>query len=146
MIQIITKRDKNPTKEFSGIWWNAKSGGLFVWTGKPVLIGHSKDGQVVRADVFKADFVFEEKKNLQKYKYEFDYHGLPMLVIAKVEKKDFDGTALTIDIGGSYGEVEQEGVVLVMQRANVVLGEKLRLFCTPTKGSLSAEITILSYE
>lgn len=146
MIQIITKRECDPKEEFTGIWINKISGSIFIWADKPVVIGHAKDGKMVRADVFKCEFRHEGKRNLQKYEYEFDYAGLPVLVVARVEDFDFLGGSVGIYFGDKYGSVESAGDWLVAQDGNVRLGEKLKIRCVPEKGIRNADIIVLTYE
>ncbi len=146
MFNIITRKTEDPQDEFGGIWLNKESGSIWIWDGKPLLLGFTKEGKLVSAKTFTAEFVFTDREKNQKYEYEFDYKGFPISVITNVEKNDYQGTEVLIDIGGEYGAVSQEGTVLVQQRANVCLGDKIKLSCKPTRGRLKIELTVLSYE
>jgi len=146
MIQIITKYDYDPTEEFTGIWFNEQSGSLWVWADNPILLGFTKEGTMVRADVFSADFVFTPTRNKQKYKWEFDYHGIPMLVVASVTSDNFTGGEVIISFGNWYGDVDQDGDFIIAQLGNVKLGAKLLLECVPTEGSRHIDLTVLTYE
>lgn len=146
MINIVTKKEFDPTTEFSGIWFNEKSGAIFIWAGKPVCIAHSQDGRMVRADVFDMEFRHNPKKNQQKYSYEYPYGGFPMSVIARINHNGFEGGALSVWFGGKYGEVDGDGDWVLSQTGNIKLGEKIKIACEPTKGSLEATIIVLTYE
>jgi len=146
MTQIVTKRDYDPTDEFTGIWFNTKSGSMFVWADKPVVIGHSEDGRKLRADIFDVEFVFEEKRNKQVYSYEFPYHGIPVRVVANVTQEKFSGTGMFIKIGEEYGEVTGEGYWLVAQNMNMRIGNTIKISCQPSSGWRRAKVIVLTYE
>ena len=146
MTQIVTKKDYDPTGEFTGIWYNKKSGSIFVWADKPVLIGHSEEGRKIRADVFDVEFVFEEKKNKQVYSYEFPYHGIPVRVVANVTQEKFTGTDMFIRIGEEYGAVGGEGHWLVAQNMNMRIGDTIKISCQPSSGWRKAKVIVLTYE
>ena len=146
MYNIVTKKKTDPTIEFSGVWYNEQSGSIWIWGNEPILIGFAKEGKMIRADVYSAEFVYEEKRNKQKYSYDFEYSGLPTLVMAEVSKDNFFGGEVVIYFGDEYGRVSSDGKFLIAQNGNIKLGEKLTIKCVPTKGSLHIELTVLSYE
>jgi len=146
MYNIVTKKTEDPTEEFSGIWVNTQSGSIWLWADAPILLGHTGDGRMVRGDVFHADFMYEEKRNRQVYKYEFEYKGFPLLVVADVTTNAFLGTDAVISFGEEYGRVSEDGKFILAQYGNVRLGEKITIECTPEIGSMHVDLIVLTYE
>ena len=146
MVQIITKRDYDPKEEFTGIWINTVSGSIFIWSDRPIVIGHTKGGRMIRADVFEQTFEHEQNRRKQKYVYEYPYLGLPVAVVARIEQDHFHGEPLQIYFGDLYGEVSGSGDWLVSQSGNVKIGENIKIKCVPTEGVLRSKVIVLTYE
>jgi len=148
MVNILQKGKTDPVGEFVGLWLNETNGALFVWNGKPILIGFSKDGKVVVSKLFEMEFKYTPHRNEQKYEYLFDYDRVPMLVLADVEDDGYEGSSVGIWFGSLYGNIfpGDDTFSIVAQTGNVNIGEKLTVKCTPTAGSVTIKLYVLSYE
>lgn len=146
MYNIVIKKDFDPVSEFSGVWFNRTNGTLWVWADRPVFLGSTHDGRMVVEDRFVGVFVFDERRNKQVYEYTFEYGKIPVKVLAVVTDYGFEGSPLEIFFGGRYGAVENEGTTLVVQERNLTLDGKLKISCTPTKGSREVTVIVLGYE
>ena len=147
MINAITKKDFDPISEFSNLWLNTDSGALFVWDSKPIKVGFAKDFVVVTEDVFNVDFSYVEKRNHENYSKVFDYHKIPIKVIAEVVPMDYEGSDVEVRFGDVYGTISPKmGVHLISQCENVVLDGKLEISCKPTRGKIQITLHVISYE
>lgn len=147
MYNPLTIKESDPTEEFNGIWLNKTTGSLFVWAGKPVLIGFAEDGHLLKIDKFLAEFVHTEKRNEQEYSVTYEYGKIPLLILAEVENNGYEGSDISINLGGEYGCVyPQDKFVVVAQNGNMEIGLDLTIECEPTAGKIQVEITIISYE
>ena len=148
MYNVVTKKDEDPQKEFTGLWLNELTGGLWVWAKKPIRIGFAKDGHLLNVDVYVIDFVFTPAKNHQVFEYNFDYAKAPMMVLAQVETKDFEGSLAEVHFGNLYGTInaKNEEFVIVTPKDNVSLNGNLTVRCEPTKGEVKIKLFLISYE
>jgi len=147
MYNPIIIKTQDPINEFNGIWLNKESGALFVWADKPVLIGFAKDGHLLKVDNFSAEFEYTEKRNEQEYSITYEYGKVPLLILAKIENYIYQGSDISINLGGEYGCLSpQDKFVIVAQNGNVEIGSDLTIECEPTAGKISIVLTVISYE
>lgn len=146
MINIITERNHDPTEAFTNLWLNKDSGAIFVWSGKPVLIGYSKEGKLIVADVFEGEFVHTQVGNMQNYSVAYEYGKIPLIVLAMVESGDYTGSDVVISFGGEYGAVSADDkFVLVAQTGNMEIGKDVKMECHPESGRIHVTLTVISY-
>lgn len=147
MYNPLIIKEQDPEGEFVGLWLNKKSGCLFVWADKPVLIGFSEDGQVIKTDKFLAEFTHTERRNEQIYAVTYEYGKIPLIILAEVENDAYQGSDISIKLCGEYGSLSpQDKFVIVAQNGNVEIGSDLTIECEPTAGKISIELTVISYE
>ena len=147
MFNVVTRSDKDPDKDFNGLWLNQTTGALFVWAKKAIRIGFAGDGKLISVDKFNVRFSHTSQRNKQEYDHEFDYDKVPLLVLAKVKSQDYEGSDIDVCFGSTYGTISaMEDFVIVNQTGNVELGECLSISCEPKAGSVEIELYVISYE
>jgi len=147
MYNAISRHTEDPTSEFNGLWLNETTGALYVWSGKPIKVGFSKDFVVVTADVFNIGFVHTPKRNDQDYLKKFEYNKMPLKVIADVKTYGYEGGDVDVCFGSLYAHVEpKDGIYVLGQNGNVALNGEMEVFCEPTRGRLDITLYVISYE
>lgn len=151
MFNVVYRSNQDPNAPFNGLWLNESTGALFIWSEfhkKGIGVGYAKDGKIISVDKFDITFIHTLQKNKQKYKYTFDYGKVPMMVLAKIDTEDYNGSAIDICFGSCYGKIypQDEKFIIVNPIGNVSIGEKLTVSCDPTAGSVVIELYIISYE
>jgi len=147
MFNVVTRSDKDPDKDFNGLWLNEITGALFVWAKKAIRIGFAGSGKLISVDKFNVGFLHTPQRNKQKYNYEFDYDKVPLLVLAKVKSEDYEGSDIDVCFGSLYGKISPtDDFVIVNQLVNIELGECLSISCEPKAGNIEIELYVISYE
>ena len=145
MYNVLITREEDPEVEFGGLWHNKNSGAIWIWAGKPIMVGFSKDGMLVKADVFEADFVHTPIRNKQEYSVTYEYGKIPLIMIAEVDGDD--ESEVTISLGSLYGVTDiNDKHVIINPIGNVEIGANLTMECLPTQGHVKVKLTVISYE